>query len=289
MNKIGTNSSVKGTIHENKFRIKKHFGQNFIVDQSILTQIVEKSNITEDINVIEVGPGFGSLTELLLEKANKVLAYEIDKDLIPILKKNFKNQKKLLLVNKDILKVDIDKEIKELLGDNLETIVVSNLPYYITTPILMKFLETSHLVKKMIFMVQLEVAKRITSEPNTKDYNALSIAIQYRAEAQILLKVPRGVFIPEPNVDSAVIEVKIKDQIPNQAKYEDFFFQLIHQGFSQRRKTLVNNIFHHYPQLSKIELESILKTEGINPQIRSEALSVNEFVRLSDVLYPLIH
>lgn len=289
MKKISTNSSVKGSILDHQFRIKKHFGQNFLKDQNVLSQIVEKSIIDKDVDVIEVGPGLGSLTEFLLEKANRVLAYEIDRDLIPILKRNFKNENNLILINKDILKVDIDKEINEILGENSQVIVVSNLPYYITTPILMKFLETSYRVKKMVFMVQLEVANRITSKPNTKDYNALSIAIQYRADAQILLKVPRTAFIPEPNVDSAVVEVKIKDQLPNPAKNETFFFQFVHQCFSQRRKTLVNNIHHHYPDLSKEQLESILKEEGINPQIRSEAISVNDFVRLSDILYTQIH
>lgn len=289
MKKVGTSSGVRHSINQNQFRIKKHFGQNFLIDHNILNQIIMKSEISKVTNVIEVGPGMGALTQALLEHANHVVAYEIDRDLIPILKQNLKEYKNVTLVNSDILKVNIDQEIKEHYPEDYSVVVISNLPYNITTPILMKFLETSKRIKKMIFMVQLEVAKRITSVPDKKDYNALSIAIQYRANAKILFKVPRSVFIPEPNVDSAVIEVQIMDSILHPATHEEFFFQFVHQCFSQRRKTLINNIHHHYPELSKHKLEELFREENIPPQIRSETLSVDDFVKLSDIIFPLVH
>ncbi|MDD3124047.1 MAG: 16S rRNA (adenine(1518)-N(6)/adenine(1519)-N(6))-dimethyltransferase RsmA, partial [Candidatus Izemoplasmatales bacterium] len=224
MKKIGTINEIKDSIHRNEFRIKKYFGQNFLVDQNILEQIVLKAGITKATNVIEIGPGLGSLTQKLLDASKHVLAYEIDKDLIPILNKEFSQYKNFTLIQNDILKVNIDEEIDRVFSDQSDIIVVSNLPYYITTPILMKFLETSKKVKKMVFMVQYEVAKRITSKPNTKDYNALSIVIQYRASASILFNVPKNVFIPEPSVDSAVIAVEVKNEIAHLADNEEFFF-----------------------------------------------------------------
>jgi 16S rRNA (adenine1518-N6/adenine1519-N6)-dimethyltransferase len=184
--------------------------------------------------------------------------------------------------------VNIDEEIEKYFSEESDIIVISNLPYYITTPILMKFLETSKKVKKMIFMVQYEVAKRITSKPNTKDYNALSIVIQYRASATILFNVPKNVFIPEPSVDSAVIAVEVKSDIAHLADNEEFFFGFVHNCFTQRRKTLSNNLLSTYPSLNRDKIEQLLNAEDINIQIRSEALSVDQMINLSNRLIHLL-
>ncbi len=289
MKKIGTISEIKNTIHKNDIRVKKHFGQNFLVDQNILDQIVNQSNITKDTLVIEVGPGLGSLTQKLLEQAKHVLAYEIDRDLTSILKVQFHEYSNLTLVNQDILSVDIDNDIQKYFGDVFNVVVISNLPYYITTPILMKFLETSKRVKKLILMVQLEVAKRITSKPNTKDYNALSIAIQYRTTAKILFKVPRNVFIPAPNVDSAVIEVENRDEPIYHVDDELFFFGFIRICFTQRRKTLMNNLRSAYPNTDKVNFEEILNTMNISLDVRAEALSIEDIIYLSNKINAILN
>lgn len=288
MKKIGTINETKQVLKDHQFHIKKHFGQNFIVDQTILDHIVTESGIGKNTNVIEIGPGLGSLTEKLLEVSNHVLAYEIDRDLIPILQKTFKGQTNFTLINQDILKADIDEDIKRVFSDSLPVIVISNLPYYITTPILMRFLETSKLVKKMIFMVQWEVGKRITSTPDTKDYNALSVVIQYRANTSILFKVPRTVFIPAPEVDSALIKIEVKDKMDHLPKDEDFFFTFVHQCFVQRRKTLANNLLAAYPSLSRETIENALVSSDLDVRIRSEALSVDQMIDLSSAFFHLL-
>lgn len=282
--KIGTINEIKSTMKMNDVRIKKHYGQNFLVDQNILDQIVSQSGINKDTSVVEIGPGLGSLTQKLLEKAKEVLAYEIDKDLIPILKKEFVDYPEFHLLNQDILEANIDQDIQMFFKDGKEVVVVANLPYYITTPIIMKFLETTKKVSKLILMVQHEVAQRITSKPNTKDYNSLSIAIQYRAETKLLFKVPRTVFIPAPNVDSAIIEIKMREEAVYLPNNESFFFSLVRLCFVQRRKTLINNLRSAYPSLNKERLEEILQSLSIKTDVRAEALSIDDFIRLSNEL-----
>lgn len=281
MKKIGTASEIHQTLRNTNFRIKKHYGQNFLGDQNILDNIIKKAEISKDVNVIEIGPGFGSLTEKIVEQANHVLAYEIDKELIPILKENFKGIKNLTIVNEDILKVNIDEDIKKHFNDDKKVVVISNLPYYITTPILMKFLETSYLTSKLVIMTQLEVAKRITSKPNTKDYNALSVVIQYRAFTNILFKVPKTVFIPMPNVDSAVISVELKQGEKSISIDEPFFFQFVHNTFTQRRKTLINNLLAAYPLIPRTVFEQIIESLNLSLTIRAEALDIPQLIQLS--------
>jgi len=283
MAKIGTVSNTKKTLDKHKFYIKKKYGQNFLTDQNILKKIVEIPTITKETLVIEIGPGFGSLTELLLEKAKHVLAYEIDKELIPILSDNF-NTDKLTILNQDFLKCNIDLDIKKLEISYDKVIVVANLPYYITTPIILKIIEESSIIKEMILMTQQEVADRLTSKPSTKDYNSLSIAIQYKTIAKIALKVPRTVFIPAPNVDSAVVRLTVIDELSVKPKNEQLFYEIVRASFAQRRKTLVNNIFNKY-NLEKENIINILIGLDLDPRIRAENLSVNDFIRLSDILY----
>ena len=282
MEKIGTINKVKSTIKEENFYIKKRFGQNFLVDQNILKKIVNIPSITNESLVIEIGPGLGSLTEHLLLKAKHVLAYEIDNDLIPILNDNFKDEN-LSLIHGDFLKRNIDEDIESIKGDYDKVIVVANLPYYITTPIIMKIIEQSKLVKELVLMTQFEVAKRITSKPSTKDYNSLSIAIQYKTNATLEMKVPKTVFIPAPNVDSAIIKLVIKDEIPLVPKDELHFYRLVRSSFAQRRKTLVNNL-NSQLGLSKEYSINVLESLDLDYRIRAENLSVTDFINLSDKL-----
>lgn len=282
MNKIGSVDNTLKIIEENDFNIKKKFGQNFIIDQNVLNNIVIASKITENTCVIEIGPGLGSLTELMLKKAKKVLAFEIDKDLIPILNNNLGSYDNFTLINEDILNVDIDKYIDEYFPDEVDIALVANLPYYITTPIILKLLSETKRIKTYTMMMQDEVADRICALKNIKDYNALSICIQYRASAKKVLNISRSIFVPKPNVDSAVIRLELYDTPPFKAKNEEFFFKFIRDAFCQRRKTLVNNL--KQTGYNKDNVVLVLNELNISLEIRSEALSVSDFVRISDML-----
>lgn len=282
MKKIGTINETKGILKKRQFHIKKKFGQNFLVDQNILQKIVEIPTIDKETLVVEIGPGLGSLTEFLLDKAMHVLAYEIDNELVSILHENFDTEK-LTIIGEDVLKRDIDKDINSLNVEYKNVVVVANLPYYITTPIILKIIEESSIIKELVVMTQLEVARRLTSKPSTKDYNSLSVAIQYKTKAEIAMKVPKNVFIPAPNVDSAIVKLVILDTILNKPVSEEHFYNLVRSSFKQRRKTLVNNLYVRYGE-EKVNLISYLEDLEINGQIRAENLSVEDFIRLSDYL-----
>lgn len=280
-NKIGSQAFVNKTLNENNLHAKKKFGQNFLTDQNILNQIVEASDLDRDTAVIEIGPGLGSLTERLCENAGFVLAYEIDTQLIPILHKNLARFTNYEVINEDILKVDINKDISEKLGKFKKIHLVANLPYYITTPIILNLLSQTKKIQKYIMMMQLEVCDRICGKPKTKDYNALSVVIQYRAMAKKVCKVPRSVFIPQPNVDSAVVKLQLYEVAKYKAKDEQFFFEFIRECFIQRRKTLINNLSNKY---DKNKVLQILKEINLNPAIRSEELTIEQFIYIADRL-----
>lgn len=280
MKNIGSIQNINRILKENELFAKKKFGQNFLVDQNILQRIVEVSEINSNVNVIEIGPGLGSLTEYLCQKANKVLCYEIDQDMIDLLEKNLEYDNYQIL-HKDILKANVNEDIATYFDDK-PVFLVANLPYYITTPIILKLLEETNRIKKYTMMMQYEVAMRITSKPNVKDYNALSILIAYKAMATKALDVPRTVFIPAPNVDSAVVVLDLYDKPRVIVKNEDFFLKLIKGAFAQRRKTLINNLM----QMNIPKEKTLLALEKMNldKAIRSEALSIEEFARLSHIL-----
>ena len=280
MPNIGTYSKTKKTISENDFRVKKKFGQNFLTDQNVLQKIVDIPDITDQTLVVEIGPGMGSMTEHLLSKAKRVLAYEIDNDLIPILNKNFEDTN-LSLINDDILKRNIDEDINNLNEKFDKVILVANLPYYITTPIIMKVLEQSNMIKELVVMMQYEVAKRFTSKPRTKDYNSLSVVIQFKTEAKIAMKVPRTVFVPAPNVDSAIVYMKVKNEYEANPDDSDVFFKLVRASFTHRRKTLVNNLSTSF-KLDKPIIIDILESLGHSGTVRAEELTVLDFVELSN-------
>ncbi len=277
--------NIKDTLRENQISVKKRFGQNFLLDKNILSKIIDVSNIDEETLVVEIGPGLGSLTEGLIKKAKHVLAYEIDHQLIPVLQKAFKGEN-LTLIHDDILKRNIDQDIEALNLNYQAVVVVANLPYYITTPILMKCLEESKLIQKMVVMMQYEVAKRITALTETKDYNALSVGIQYRAKTKLAFKVPRSVFMPPPNVDSAVVTLDFYEEPPVAIDSENVFFQLVKSAFKQRRKTILNNLSVEY-QIDKERLIKHLETCDIFPQRRAETLSLLEFATLANYFYKL--
>ena len=274
----------KNTVLElmKKHRIvtKKKFGQNFLIDQNIVRNIVDVAKLDKETLTIEIGPGLGVLTEHLLKSSKQVLAYEIDNTLIPHLKEQFKDRS-FTLIHDDILKRNLDDDIKALEGEFKNIVVVANLPYYITTPILMKCLEESKYINKMVFMVQYEVARRITAKPKTKDYNALTLSIQYRAKTHYHFKVPKTVFIPSPNVDSAIISLDFYETPPISLDSEQLFFKLIKTAFRQRRKTLLNNLYEIFSH-NKEELSEHLIYCQIDPNRRAESLDLEDFARLAN-------
>ena len=281
MPKIGSVGFVEKTIKENQFKIKKKFGQNFLTDASILKRIVDAAELNKEDAVIEIGPGLGALTEILCEHAGFVLAYEIDQDLIPILNENLKNNINYKVLLEDILKADVLRDIELYLKDYKNIYVVANLPYYITTPILLGLISKNLPIKRYVMMMQLEVANRICGKPDTKDYNALSVWIEYKARTTKICKVPRSVFVPAPNVDSAVVRLDVYDELPIRALDEEIFSKLIRQCFAQRRKTLYNNLSLAY---DKEYIHNMLKFLGISPSVRAEALPLEDFVRMSNYL-----
>ena len=280
---------TKEIIEKNNFYFKKNFGQNFLIDQNVLNNIIEAADITKDDFVLEIGPGIGSLTQYLAENAGKVVAVEIDKNLIPILSETLAGYDNLEIINEDVLKLDINALIAE--KNNGKPIkVVANLPYYITTPIIMELLERRMNVTSITVMVQKEVADRMQAKPKTKDYGALTAAVQYYSDAEINFIVPPGYFMPRPNVDSAVITLKIKHGNTFNVKDENLMFGIIKAAFGQRRKTLLNGLNNLAKlNLSKEELTASLTELGVDERIRGEALSVEQFAALSNIIYDKIH
>lgn len=258
-------------------KAKKGFGQNFLIDDNVLRKIIEISNITKDTGVIEIGPGIGSLTTLLLQNAKKVLAYEIDKDMVAILNEELAGYNNLKLVNKDFLETDLSLDL-EYFADCEEIIVVSNLPYYITTPIITKFLEKKTDISRMCLMVQKEVAERLTAKPKTKEYGSLSVFIKYKGSAKLEFSVSRNSFYPVPNVDSGLICIKYtKNDL--RVINEPHFLQYVRAIFNQKRKTFSNNFNHTY-SISKEEIANTLKKLNHSINIRSEELSLEEIHNL---------
>ena len=280
MAKIGNSTNTKKIIADNDFYVKKKFGQNFLTDSNILHKIVDVAQLDKECDVIEIGPGLGALTEIIAPKCNRLLCYEIDKDLIPILKSNLAEYDNIEIINNDVLKCNVDNDIEEHFKNHKRVVLISNLPYYITTPIILGLLEQTAKIETYVMMMQEEVANRICSKPDVKDYNALSIAVQYRAVATKEIRVPRTVFVPAPNVDSAVIKLELYKEKKYNPKDEKFFFKLVRSAFAQRRKTLANNL--SLIGYKKDYIYSVLENLGYDKNIRSEALDVSDFVRLSE-------
>ncbi|WP_367007030.1 16S rRNA (adenine(1518)-N(6)/adenine(1519)-N(6))-dimethyltransferase RsmA [Streptococcus sp. ZY19097] len=284
--RIADKNVTRAVLERHGFTFKKSFGQNFLTDTNILQKIVDTAEIDQNVNVIEIGPGIGALTEFLAENAAEVMAFEVDDRLIPILADTLGRFDNVKVINEDILKSDLQTRIKEFANPDLPIKVVANLPYYITTPILMHLIESKIPFSEFVVMMQREVADRISAEPNTKAYGSLSIAVQYYMTAKVAFIVPRTVFVPAPNVDSAILKMTRLDTPAVAVQDEDFFFKVAKASFVHRRKTLWNNLTSHFGKTEeiKIKLEQALQTADIKPSIRGEALSIADFARLADSL-----
>ena len=272
-------------IQKYEFAFQKKFGQNFLIDAHVLEKIIAAAEITKDDFVLEIGPGIGTMTQYLAEAAREVVAVEIDKALIPILGETLSGYSNVTVINEDILKVDI-KKLAEERNEGRPIKVVANLPYYITTPIIMGLFESGVPIDSITVMVQKEVAERMQAGPGTKDYGALSLAVQYYAQPYIAANVPMNCFMPRPKVGSAVIRLKRHKEFPVQVKDPQFLFKVIRASFNQRRKTLQNGL-NNSPEihLSKEKIAEAILAVGLPESVRGEALTLEQFAKLSDCLY----
>lgn len=284
MEKLSNPQKTIEVIQKYEFAFQKKFGQNFLIDGHVLNKIIAAADITKEDFVLEIGPGIGTMTQYLSEAAGKVLAVEIDKMLIPILQDTLAGYGNVEILNEDILKVDIAALVEEKNGGK-PIKVVANLPYYITTPIIMGLLEQHVPVKSITVMVQKEVAQRMQAQPGSKDYGALSLAVQYYAEPYIVANVPPNCFMPRPKVGSAVIRLTRHEVMPVETKNEKLMFSIIRASFNQRRKTLANGLKNsELLHFSKEEIEAAITACGWPLTIRGEALNLQEFARLTDEL-----
>ena len=280
--RIATPIRTRAIMERYGFNFKKGFGQNFLIDTNVLDNIADAAGITSEDTVLEIGPGFGSLTQTVAERAKKVISLEIDTKLIPILNETLADYNNIEIINKDVLKCDIDELSREK-NDGKPFKVVANLPYYITTPIIMDMLEKHSAVTSMTVMVQKEVAERMSAKPSTKDYGAITVLCQYYTEPSIVANVPASLFVPPPKVDSAVLKLKVLDKPSVEVKDEGVFFRVVKAAFSQRRKTLLNCLSANFP-IPKDEISTLLESIGIAPSRRGETLSLKEFANIADTL-----
>ena len=284
MDKLSNPQKTIEIIQKYNFNFQKKFGQNFLIDSHVLNKIIAGAGVTKDDFVLEIGPGIGTLTQYLCEAAGKVFAVEIDKNLLPILEETLAPYDNVTVINEDILKLDLNAIAREYNGGK-PIKVVANLPYYITTPIIMGLFEAHVPLGNLTVMVQKEVAKRMEAGPGTKDYGALSLAVQYYAEPYIVANVPCNCFMPRPNVDSAVIRLTRHEQMPVDVKNEAQMFKMVRAAFNQRRKTLVNSL-NNSPELNftKEEIQNALAEMNLSATVRGEALTLEQFAALSDLL-----
>lgn len=284
MANLGNPKNTIEIIQKYQFMFQKKFGQNFLIDTHVLEKIIASAGVTEDDCVLEIGPGIGTMTQYLAEHARQVVAVEIDRNLIPILKETLADYENVEIINEDILKVDI-KQLTEQYNGGRPIKVVANLPYYITTPIIMGLFESDVPIDNITVMVQKEVADRMQEGPGSKDYGALSLAVQYYAQPEIVANVPPNCFIPRPTVGSAVIRLTRHRKMPVKADNPKLMFRLIRASFNQRRKTLQNGL-NNSPELpyTKEQVVQALETMGLSPSVRGEALTLSQFAKLSDLL-----
>ncbi|RAP73322.1 16S rRNA (adenine(1518)-N(6)/adenine(1519)-N(6))-dimethyltransferase RsmA [Paenibacillus montanisoli] len=284
MAEVGSPKRTKDIIARYGFTFKKSLGQNFLIDQNILRKIVGAAELDESKGALEIGPGIGALTQQLAHTAAKVAAVEIDNRLIPILKEVFADTPNVHVEHGDVLKLDLDALIKERFAGLSGVSVVANLPYYVTTPIVMKLLEEKLPLEHIVVMIQKEVAQRMAAKPGGKDYGSLSIAVQYYCVPELVCIVPHTVFIPQPNVDSAVIKLTLRDKPAVEVEDEAHFFRTVQACFAQRRKTIANNLTAFVGKANRDQLGTLLGSCGIDPSRRGETLSLAEFAALSRAL-----
>lgn len=276
------NTQTKSLVKKYNFKFSKRLGQNFLTDDTVLKDILEGAEITKDDYVIEIGPGVGTLTKELLLRAKEVCSIELDSELIPILEEELKEFKNFKLVHNDVLKVDID----EIIGEEKSVKVVANLPYYVTTPIIIKLIKSGSRFKSITVMVQKEVGERITAKANCKEYGALSLFVNYYCTSKIIRKVSPNAFIPQPKVESVVIRLDKLEQPAVKVKDEELFFMVIRDAFNTRRKTLWNSL--KALKLDSQKLEEAFRVSGIDPGRRGETLTIEEYAKLSDCIKELM-
>lgn len=281
---LGIPQNTIAVLQRYNFTFQKKYGQNFLIDSHVLEKIMDAAETGKDDCVVEIGPGIGTMTQYLAERAGEVVAVEIDKNLIPILTETLADYKNVSIINEDILKVDLNRIVEEKNGGR-PVKIVANLPYYITTPIIMGLFENHVPVKSITVMVQKEVADRMQVGPGTKDYGALSLAVQYYAKPEIVAIVPPNCFIPRPNVASAVIRLTCHEKKPVEVKDEKGMFALIRASFNQRRKTLANSLSNAQNlSLTREQVTEALESMQLSPTIRGEALTLEQFAALADIL-----
>lgn len=285
--KLYAPSTIRDIKERYGFKLSKSLGQNFLTDKNIIDRIIEGAGIGPEDLVIEIGPGIGVITSEAAETAKKVIAVEIDKNLIPILKETLADRDNVEIVNQDILKTDVNKLIEDCSkgeGDFSGVKIIGNLPYYITTPIIMKLLEDGVKADNITIMMQKEVADRIKAAPGTKAYGALSVAVQYYCTVEAVVNVPKDVFVPQPKVDSTVLKLEIREEKPVELKDREVFFSCVKAGFGQRRKTLLNSLMG-VKNITKEAVRESLEAAGIDPSRRAETLDLEEFANLSNEVY----
>ena len=286
MSELSNPKVIQQIMKQHDFSVRKKYGQNFLVDANVLRAIVEAAEIGKDDLVLEIGPGLGALTEQLLDAAWKVIAVEVDPMLIPILQENLKDHDNLVLIHDDILKVDLDAFLEKE-GGGRKAKVVANLPYYITTPIVMELLEKQRNIESITVMVQKEVAQRMQEGPGSKSYGALSLAVRYYARAEMMMTVSKHCFIPQPDVESAVIRLDVyaKEDRPVKTDHEEEMFRLIRAAFNQRRKTLINALSNAQNlSYSKEQIQNALSEMGKDAAVRGETFTLEEFAQLTELL-----
>lgn len=287
MANLGNYTKTAEILRKYQFRMQKKYGQNFLIDANILTKIVEAAQITKEDTVLEIGPGIGTMTQYLAETAGRVVAVEIDRELIPILEETLSPYENVTLLCADILKADLTKLVNENGGGSFK--VVANLPYYITTPIIMALFESHMPLSSITVMVQSEVADRMQTGPGTKDYGALSLAVQYYAKPEIVARVPASCFTPRPNVDSTVVRLVKYEKPPVEVKDEAWLFHIIRASFNQRRKTLVNGLVGAGSLgLTREQIEAALEKMGEPKMVRGETFTLERFAELSNLLYQTV-
>lgn len=281
-------TETKRLLDKYNLRPKKKFGQNFLIDEKVIHGILKAAELGPGDTVVEIGPGLGSLTEHLVRRSGQVLAIEIDSQLIPLLKEKMNSYTGFEILEEDVLKVNLDQAVKEAFPQaKFPYKVVANLPYYITTPIIMKLLEEKYQIETMVLMVQQEVGERLQARPGTKEYGALSVAVQFYTEPELVFKVPPGAFRPIPEVSSAVMKLKVRKVPAVTPQDEKFFFRVVRAAFGQRRKTLVNALSNSFAELSKQELTRLLEELGIEPTVRGEELGLAQFAQIADAVVNL--
>lgn len=284
--KVSQPGNAKAIMQKYGITLKKSLGQNFLVDANVLTNIVRIAELDKEAGALEIGPGIGALTQLLAETAGRVVAVEIDQRLLPALQETLSPHDNVTVVHADILKVDLPALFAEHFTGLRSVSVVANLPYYVTTPILMALLEARLPLDNIVVMVQKEVAERLAAQPGSKAYGSLSIAVQYYGEAEVAAIVPPSVFIPRPEVDSAVIRLRMHKQPPVAATDEAFLFTVVQSAFAQRRKTILNNLQARFGKEHKDVLLAALAEASIDPARRGETLTLQEYCDLANALLP---